>query len=160
MRPNSLFGVLVLVLALGGTPPAAGAESAPYFVSLKSSEVYMREGPSEDNRIKWIYHRKGLPMEVIAAFDVWRRVRDMDGEVGWIHVALLSRDRMAVIAAGPDATVRRGEENSSETIAEAKPGAVGRLVRCGAIACEVKFDEAEGWIDRGRLWGIRDGRDY
>ena len=108
----------------------------------------------------WIYHHKGLPMEVLSAFEVWRRVRDMDGEIGWIHVALLSRDRSAVVTSGAGAEVRRGEDETSEIIAEARPGAFGRLVRCGRMACEVKFEAASGWIERTRLWGIRDGQEY
>ena len=35
-----------------------------------------------------------------------------------------------------------------------EPGAIGRLEKCNATACELKFDETEGWLARGRLWGI------
>jgi SH3-like domain-containing protein len=151
-------------MALPGARSASGAENAapfiPYFASLKSDETNMREGPNEKSRVRWIYHRKGLPVEVLATFDVWRRVKDMDGEIGWIHVALLSRDRTAMIAAGADAQVRSSAEAGSDIVAEAKPGAIGKLVDCGPSACEVRFDEASGWIDRDRLWGVRDGQDY
>jgi SH3-like domain-containing protein len=34
------------------------------------------------------------------------------------------------------------------------------LESCGEQACEVKFDAAEGWIDRSRLWGIHDGKQF
>jgi SH3-like domain-containing protein len=160
MRAGISLGVLALTLVLSGGPPAVGAEIAPYFVSLKSGEVFMREGPSEKNRVKWVYHRKGLPMEVLAAFDVWRRVRDMDGEIGWIHVALLSRDRTAVVIGDTEAPVRRGEEDGSDVVASAKPGVFGQLIGCGTSACEVRFEAIDGWIDRARLWGVRDGREY
>ncbi|MGY9106763.1 MAG: SH3 domain-containing protein, partial [Alphaproteobacteria bacterium] len=61
----------------------------PRFVSLRSDLVNMREGPSTEHSVKWVYHREGLPMQVLAEYDVWRRVRDQDGEIGWIHVSLL-----------------------------------------------------------------------
>jgi len=143
------------VSAAPQTPPPR-----PYFVSIKADKAYMREGPSDNNRIKWVYQRKGLPLEVLASFEVWRRVKDMDGEIGWIHTALLSRDRTAIVVGTADATVRRRADANSDVIAEAKPGAIGRLMGCAKLACEVKFEAAQGWIERARLWGVHDGDEY
>jgi SH3-like domain-containing protein len=139
---------------------AAASAPQPYFVSLKVDEAYMREGPSEMHRIKWIYRRKGLPLEVIASFDVWRRVRDMDGEVGWMHTALLSRERMAVVTGGAAIEIHAHDDTTSDVVARAEPGAIGRLLDCGKLACEVEFAGAEGWVSRARLWGIHDGDEY
>jgi SH3-like domain-containing protein len=149
----SLFAVLV-----GG--PAAAADTQTYFASIKNEKTYMREGPGENHRIKWIYHRKGLPVEVIASFEVWRRVRDADGEIGWIHVALLSRERTAVVTGAGETAVYGRADAKTDVVAEAKAGAVGRLKRCGALSCEVKFDGAEGWVERTRLWGVHDGEQF
>jgi len=155
------FAIVFLVLASMGQPVRATEDSKiPYFASMKSETTNMREGPSDANRVKWVYHRKGLPVEVIATFEAWRRVRDMDGEVGWIHVALLSRERMAVIRGEGQAAVHDRFDAKSDLVAEAKPGAVGRLEHCGPVACEVKFDGAKGWVDRGRLWGVHDGEKF
>lgn len=161
MKAKPSLCILALTAALaGGSAPGSAADNRAYFASLKSEEVYMREGPSANNRVKWVYRRKGLPVEVLASFDVWRRVRDMDGEIGWIHVALLSRDRTVVVAAGQDAAVRGREDERSGVVAEAKPGAIGRLLGCRKLACQVKFDGAAGWVERARLWGVRDGDDF
>ena len=144
-----------VVSAAPQTPPPR-----PYFVSIKVDKAYMREGPSDSNRIKWVYQRKGLPLEVLASFEVWRRVKDMDGEIGWIHTALLSRDRTAIVVGTADSPVRRRADANSDVIAEAKPGAIGRLMGCVKLACEVKFEAAQGWIERARLWGVHDGDEY
>jgi SH3-like domain-containing protein len=153
---------LAAVLCALGTTFAFAAASGPqpYFVSIKVDEAYMREGPSDMHRVKWIYQRKGLPLEVIATFDVWRRVRDMDGEVGWMHMALLTRDRTAVVTGGPGAEVYARDDTTAEVVAQAAPGAIGRLLGCGKLACEVEFAGAEGWIARARLWGIHAGDEY
>ena len=159
MRPLPTLPVLLLVLLHG---PARAAEDVklPYFASMKGETTNMREGPGSDSRVKWVYHRKGLPVEVIASFEVWRRVRDMDGEIGWIHVALLSRERMAVVKGKAEAAVRGRADAKSDVLAEAAPGAVGRLEHCAATACEVKFDGAKGWVDRSRLWGVHGGEEF
>jgi SH3-like domain-containing protein len=162
MRPFlTLFTFGLLTLAL----PCLAARTTeevklPYFASMKGETTNMREGPGEDSRVKWVYHRKGLPVEVIASFEVWRRVRDMDGEIGWIHVALLSRERMAVVKGAAEVPVRDRADAKSDVLAEAEPGAVGRLEHCGLEACEVKFDGAKGWIDRNRLWGMHGGEQF
>ena len=149
----SLFVVLV-----GG--PAAAADTQPYFASIKNEKTYMREGPGENHRIKWIYHRKGLPVEVIASYEVWRRVRDMDGEIGWIHMALLSRERTAVVTGPGETEVYGRADVKTGVVAEARSGAVGTLKRCGPLSCEVKFDGAEGWVERTHLWGVHDGEQF
>lgn len=151
---------IAFLLGLGAAASAAEDAKTPYFLSLKNETTNMREGPSENNRIKWVYHRKGLPVEVIASYDVWRRVRDMDGEVGWIHTALLSRERTVVIHGKADAPVRVGADTKADVVAEAKPGAIGQVRHCGVFVCQVKFAGAEGWVDRNRLWGINDGEQF
>jgi len=164
MRPflTSAFLTPALLLLILPSAPARAAEDVklPYFASMKGETTNMREGPATDSRVKWVYHRKGLPVEVIATFEVWRRVRDMDGEIGWIHAALLSRERMAVVKGKAEAAVRNRADAKSDVLAEAMPGAVGQLEHCAAAACEVKFDGAKGWIDRSRLWGVHGGEQF
>ena len=33
-------------------------------------------------------------------------------------------------------------------------------VHCEVLACDVKFDGAEGWVPRTRLWGLSDGERF
>ncbi len=131
-----------------------------WFASMKSDKTYMREGPGEDYQIKWVYHRKGLPVEVIGAYDAWRRVRDMDGETGWIHTALLSRERTAVVTGDGLAPVAGSDGGEPTMVARAKPGTVGRLRHCDALSCEMRFDGVEGWVPRSRLWGLNNGERF
>jgi SH3-like domain-containing protein len=62
----------------------------PRFVSLKSSQTNLREGPSRDHRIAWVFKRSGLPVEVIAEFETWRRIRDSEGSEGWVMLNFIS----------------------------------------------------------------------
>jgi len=156
------LAAVAAMFCIFGTVFAFAAASGPqsYFVSIKVDEAYMREGPSDMHRVKWIYKHKGLPLEVIATFDVWRRVRDMDGEIGWMHMALLTRDRTAVVTGGPGVEVHARDDTTSDVVARAEPGSIGRLLGCGTVTCEVEFPGAEGFIPRARLWGIHDGEEY
>src|SRR6187397_86985 len=66
----------------------------PRYVSLKSDHVNVRAGPTKDNDVAWVYTRSGLPVEITAEFENWRRVRDSEG---WVYQSLLSGRRTAVV---------------------------------------------------------------
>ena len=74
-------------------PSAAGPASGlplPRFVSLKADRVNVRIGPAKTHEVKWVYQRAGLPVEITAEFENWRRIRDADGTEGWVYHSLLS----------------------------------------------------------------------
>ena len=72
----------------------------PRYASLKTDRVNLREGPSKDHATKWVYQRAGLPVEITAEFDIWRKVRDSEGVEGWVLHSLLSGRRTALVGAG------------------------------------------------------------
>ncbi len=43
----------------------------------------------------WVYTRAGLPVEITAEFENWRRIRDSEGAEGWVYHSLLSGRRTA-----------------------------------------------------------------
>ena len=69
----------------------------PRFVSLEADRVYLRYGPGREYPVSWVLARKGLPVEIIAEFDTWRKVKLHDGDEGWIYASLLSSRRTAMI---------------------------------------------------------------
>ncbi len=107
-----LFALSPACLVGAGLPPVAvhaqditgsietGASGLPLprFASLKSSHINMRAGPGRDYRVEWNYQKAGLPMEIIQEYDNWRKVRDANGDEGWIHVSLLTGKRTGLAA--------------------------------------------------------------
>ncbi len=57
----------------------------------------MRTGPSTEFPVTWVYKRQNLPVKVVAVHSVWRKVQDMNGDQGWLHVRLLSPKRAAIV---------------------------------------------------------------
>src|SRR4051812_37980433 len=94
-----MLGVACSGAAMAGKDPAVSASGLPIprYVSLKSDHVNVRAGPTKDNDIAWIYTRSGLPVEITAEFENWRRVRDSEGAEGWVYHSLLSGRRTAVV---------------------------------------------------------------
>jgi SH3-like domain-containing protein len=129
----------------------------PRFVSLKSGEVYLREGPSSGHKVEWVYVRRGLPVEVIAEYDVWRRIRDADGVVGWVHKGMLDGKRSVLMLGADNVPVRESAAPDAAIIAYAEPGVVAKLKACGGAFCEVQAQAIDGYVARVQVWGVYDG---
>ena len=75
----------------------------------------MREGPTYRHPILWVYRRKGLPVEIVAQFDVWRRVRDADGTMGWVHASMIAETRTVLVTAPKPVPLHRSDDMRSHT---------------------------------------------
>jgi SH3-like domain-containing protein len=128
----------------------------PRFVSLKSDRVNVRSGPNKDQEVRWVYTRAGMPVEITAEFENWRRIRDWEGAEGWVYHSLLSGKRSAVVVPtlkddlvplyeSPDA-------KSPET-ARLQSGVLGQLKSCNGTWCQFVGKNFDGWIRQERLWG-------
>jgi SH3-like domain-containing protein len=127
----------------------------PRFASLKSERVFVRQGPSNDNAVIWVYVRKDWPVEIIAEQDVWRRIRDMNGQMGWVHSRLLNGTRTAVVKGTSMQPLRRKPDGEERPVAWAEPGVLLRLKRCDGPWCEVEGqNNIDGWLQRTALWGL------
>jgi SH3-like domain-containing protein len=155
-----LAGALLIgaICALVGRPAAAdslGSETKlpiPRFVSLRSNEVNLRTGPGTIYPVEWVFVRRGLPVEVIAEFDVWRRIRDWQGTIGWVHQSMLDGRRTARIT-GADRELRSEPAEAGSIVVRLAPGVIGRLLECEASWCEIDAEGYRGWLKRDEFWG-------
>ena len=136
---------------------AASGLPVPRYVSLKSDHVNVRAGPTKDNDVAWVYTRSGLPVEITAEFENWRRVRDSEGAEGWVYHSLLSGRRTAVV------TMKRKDElapiydsadPASAVAARLQAGVVAEVKHCAQGWCHVNGNGFDGWIEQQRLWGV------
>ena len=132
------------------------ALALPRFVSLKSSEVNLRTGPGTRYPIDWIYHRRALPVEITAEFDNWRRVRDSDGVVGWIHWSLLSSRRTAMVAEA-ERIFRRAPKSGAPAAFRAAKGVLVKLISCNGAWCQIVHGKIKAWTRQDGLWGVYPG---
>jgi SH3-like domain-containing protein len=136
----------------------------PRFVSLKTDKVNLREGPSKEHSTRWVFQRAGLPVEIIAEFDNWRRIRDPEGADGWVWHSLLSGRRTAIVApwdrgTGEPIPVFERADDTSRIVARVEPGVVASVSRCGVDWCRLNLvmgerQEVAGFISQEKLWGV------
>jgi SH3-like domain-containing protein len=154
---------LAWVAAFLAVAPAAVAEPVrgpvtnlplPRFVSMRAESANARRGPSLDQRVDWEFRHRGLPLEITGEYGQWRRVRDADGAGGWVHHALLSGVRTAVVQGEVPVPLRAGPTEGAAVRAMAEPGVVGRLEACKDAWCEIAAGGVEGWLPRATIWGV------
>lgn len=132
----------------------------PRFVSLKAEKVNVRRGPSSDHPVAWVFNRKGHPVEIVAEFETWRRIRDSDGEEGWILQNMLAGKRTAVMAPwrqGQTIPLRDGPNRAGREIAALESGVIGEISSCTGEWCEVTAGGYDGWVEQTQLWGVYPG---
>ncbi|MGN7869066.1 SH3 domain-containing protein [Paracoccus sp. 22332] len=125
----------------------------PRYVSLKGSEGNARRGPSLSHRIDWVFRHAGMPLRVVAEFGHWRRVEDKDGAGGWVHYALLSGVRTALVT--QDMVELRSRPNpDADIVARAEMGAIVRLGECNPGWCRISGGGQRGWVPKTSIWGV------
>ena len=136
------------------SPKTVSGLPVPRFVSLKSDKVYLRKGPGADFPVDWVYQRRGLPVEIIAEFDVWRRIQDSDGTRGWIYKQLLDGERTALVKGTALVTLHASPTDDAPASAYAQPGLIAHLSSCEGQWCKLATRGYEGWVKRGQIWGV------
>jgi SH3-like domain-containing protein len=158
VRKSLVIGFSALLLASGLAGAAERADGTtdlpiPRFVSLKSNTAMMRTGP-DDQRfpIQWEYKRRGLPMEVLREYGIWRQVRDPEGTIGWMNKSLLTGERTAMVM-GEVRTLYTSPDLQSRIAWRIENGTVVNITLCENVWCRVSNAGRSGYILRSQLWG-------
>lgn len=174
--------LLALGLAVLPAAPAIAQDQAatgpstglplPRFASVSSAGTNVRVGPGTRYNIAWVFLKGGVPVEIVQEFDVWRKIRDVEGAEGWLHQSLLSGTRTAIVtpwagegqvalraAASPDAGVR----------AWLTPNLIVTLDGCTGTVCEARLahqgvdghsTQYRGFVEQSTLWGVYPDEDF
>ncbi|HLH97758.1 MAG TPA: SH3 domain-containing protein [Xanthobacteraceae bacterium] len=166
MRRLLALGLLAAAAVLGEAVPGAAGDIAvgsasglpvPRFVSLKPDRVTVRGGPNRDHDIEFVFTRSGLPVEITAESDNWRRIRDWEGAEGWVYHSLLSGRRTALVSAKqPDDLVPLYDKADAQSalVARLQPGVLATVKHCSGTWCHISGTGFDGWIVQDRLWGV------
>jgi SH3-like domain-containing protein len=147
-------------VAEGGDCPAAvrakteSGYCVPRWVSLKRGEVAARKGPGKDYPEQWIYHVRGLPVQVVAETEEWRRVCDPDGGAAWVSRSMIDGRRTVMSLAPTPAPLHTRPAPDTPLTGLLNARALARLGRCQGGWCKVKAGGVSGWLAADRVWGL------
>lgn len=156
----------VVLMGMVATGPAFGKDRGsvtnlplPRFVSMKASEGNVRRGPSLSHRIDWVYKRRNMPLVITAEHGHWRRVQDRDGAGGWVHYALLSGVRTAIVETDM-LNLHSRPDPSSPVNAQLSLGVIAEVRECNAEWCELSAGGYRGWARKGTFWGVQPAEQF
>ena len=122
------------------------------FLSLKNSEVNLRQGPSFEYPIKLIYKKKYLPVIILDKSETWRKISDFENNSGWIHISQLSKKKSAINIKNNSILFKK-PTIYSKPIAKLEAGRLVLIKKCKEKWCKITTGDFKGWIFESSLWG-------
>jgi SH3-like domain-containing protein len=172
MRPSSFASRATALLILAGLGACEGRSGegadcpagvkqdtpsgycVPRWLSLKRGEVFGRKGPGKDYPTVFVYHVRGLPVQVVDETSEWRKICDPDGGSAWVASAMLD-GRRTVMAGGPaPLALRKSPTDAAAPAAYLRPRAIASLGRCRPGWCEAEAQGVSGWVKVSEVWGL------
>ena len=125
----------------------------PRWVSLKKGEVNARKGPGKDYPTIWTYHAKGLPVQVVAETEDWRRICDSQGVASWVSRAMVDGRRTVIVLGNMPLALHKQPLDTAPQAGALNAQTLASLDRCLGGWCKVKAAGLSGWTPALSLWG-------
>ena len=132
----------------------------PRFVSLKSNDVNLRVGPSVNYPIELKYTQINLPVEIIDEFDVWRKIKDNENNIGWLHKSLIKGDRFVLTVDKKNVTKIIYSRPNGNQIGMVEKNNILSLESCLKNWCLVSHQKIRGWLSKEYIWGVYETEVY
>lgn len=143
-----IAAVGLCLLALG-----ASVAHAQTMVSVKGSTLNMREGPGTNRTVLWELKR-GYPLLITERKGRWIKVRDFEGDTGWVVRSLTGNTPHHVVKSRV-ANIRSGPGTQHRIVGKAEYGELLRTRQKRADWVRVEREEGVGgWIAKKLLWGF------
>lgn len=171
------LAIVSWLVALMALPAVAATGSStglplPRFVTTGASKVNVRVGPGTRYNVAWIYLRQGLPVEVVAEFDTWRKIRDIDGQEGWVQQNLLSGGRAGYVSPWTkegQIPLRVRASEDAGVRAYLVPNFRVQISSCDGQWCEVSATDHpangrpstySGFLHQNDIWGVYQSEEF
>ena len=123
-----------------------------YFLTLRFSNVNLRQGPSFDYPVKISYKKKYLPVLVQDTSDNFKKIKDHENNTGWIHRSQLSKKK-AALALDNKLVIFKNATVFSKPLAVLEKGHLCLISKCKGDWCKIKVERYTGWVKKKSLWG-------
>lgn len=142
-----VFATVLLVLA-------CGSACAFDFRSVGPASVVLYDAPSSKSGKRYIAP-PGMPVEILARYGAWVKVRDIDGDMAWTEASGLSARRNVVVKAAL-ARVRTAADDNAPLLMTADKGVLLELVdpQAGEWVRVRHQDGIGGFVRAIEVWGI------
>ena len=126
----------------------------PRFVSLKSDNSNLRVGPDEKYPIKLKYIVTNTPVEIIEENKNWRKIKDYEGNKGWLHKSLIKGKRFAIVNTPYEEGLQVFNKPKGNNIGKIGKRNILEVKTCLIHWCKIKYKKNTGWVNKVNLWGV------
>lgn len=148
----AIFVASFLALSAAHAASSAAVGQLPRMASLKKGEVNVRSGPGNQYPILWVYQRPGYPVQLLARYDNYWKIRDVEGEEGWVFIGMVSPRLTGVVEGDTPAPLYRRNEATSPVVARLSPGVIVVLEDpCADGWCHGQVEGVKGYVKQTAL---------
>ena len=171
---NYILCILFFLFLIINNQAAYANKNSSSWASLKYNKTYLRTGPSKDNKVIWVYKRKGLPIKILRKKNEWNEVLLPSRQKGWINSSQISKKRNVIIQNNKslsDMALSKQKQitvtdKNSKTIAYVQEGVIASLNKCKKDSCEIELKvkkekyffknsyKLSGYIKKDFIWGV------
>ncbi|MFC1488475.1 SH3 domain-containing protein [Thermodesulfobacteriota bacterium] len=120
-------------------------------LSVAGSVANIRSGPGTTHGILWSVG-KYYPFNVLKKSGAWYRLRDFEGDEGWIHKSLV-RNIPSVITKNEKCNIRSGPGTQYKMLITVGKGIPFKIIKRKANWLNIQHaDGDKGWIHASLVW--------
>jgi SH3-like domain-containing protein len=144
--------LVCIVLAIFCTAGCGGSRSNSRGLMVMTENTNFRNYPSSSKGEIVFSMGKYYPLKEISKKGDWYKVKDFEGDVGWVHSSLLSTEPAAIVRT-EKANVRINPDKESSIVFYAEKGCALKILDEKGDWLEVQCaDGARGWINKNIVW--------
>jgi SH3-like domain-containing protein len=171
LRAFLAIGLALIPAAGFAAPTNPSGLPLPRFVVIRAKDATVRVGPGYQYDVAWKYLAPGVPVEVVQEFDVWRKIRDVDGTEGWVHQTAISGGRAGYVLSSVSGEIglRAGASDEAGVVAWVGPSFPVKIQSCDGAWCDVSATDNPpdgrlatytGYLPQTDLWGVYQGENF
>lgn len=148
MRRISFSVGIVLLACFMMVAQSAAADER---VSVRSNTANIRSGPGLNEMALWQVE-KYFPLVVVEKKGEWYKVKDFEGDQGWVHTSVIDKTR-SVIVKSNKCNVRKGPGTEHGIVFTVEKGIPFRVLQAKGDWLEVEHSDGDrGWLFKPLVW--------
>lgn len=148
MRKCAFIWAAALLVLLFSVAHAAGAEER---MAVRTDSANIRSGPGLKESTLWQVE-KYFPVIIVETKGEWRRIKDFEGDQGWIHVSMLDKTP-TVIVRSTKCNLRTGPGTQFSIAFTVEKGIPFKVLKSKGEWLEVEHADGDrGWLSKPLVW--------
>jgi len=145
---HALKTIFVVLLTLMLTAVAVGAAER---MAVAAGTANVRSGPGTKNDQLWQVE-KYYPVMVVEKKGGWCRIKDFEGDEGWIEASLLDKTNTVIVRV-PKCNVRSGPSTEHGTLFSVTKGIPFKVLQTKGQWLQVEHADGDsGWVMKNLVW--------